>query len=381
MPSITAAEATRSIGPYEILETIARGTVASVFKVRHRETEELAAIKAVLPPLSRNAVLLKRFEQEFRVSNALSHTNLVRALEFGHYEEAVYLVMELVDGPNLADRIERDGPLSEAEAVRVIVEAARGLHHAHKHGIVHRDVKPKNVLLGAKGQVKLADLGQLKDLELDLGLTGPGESMGTPCFMAPEQFRDAKRASVLGDVYSLGATLYTAITGETPFAGRGVTAILKKKQTNDLAPPRRLVPTLSERVERAILKAVRADPDVRPRNCLELIELLTTDKASAKAALPSSPARDKRKKGPAVERRASVRYACDVNTACKRNASIHPTDEYQDVWEGAVRDLSATGAGLLLPRRFEVGAVLRLELQTGTGKTSKVDMRIDRVER
>ena len=383
MPTNSSVEALRAIGPYDLVETLARGPAATVFGARCRHTGKRVALKAIFPPLSRDEVLLKRLEKEFRVSNALVHANLVRALDFGRGDDVAYLVTELVDGPTLAERIEREGSLPEAEAVRVVVQAAHGLHYAHKHGIVHRDVQPRNLLLGPKGQVKVADLGSIKDLETDLGLTGPNESMGAPSFMAPEQFRDAKRAGVRGDVYALGATLYVAVTGQLPFQG-GVSSILKKKLANDLAPPRRLVPALSERVERAILRAVRADPDVRPRSCLEFVAALTTDKpetATAKAARPAA-GRVKRGRPPDVERRASVRYACDVSTACRRNASIHPTDEHQDVWDAAVRDLSAQGAGLLVGRRFEVGAVLILELQAGARTDSvKVEMCVDRVDR
>jgi serine/threonine protein kinase len=383
MPTETSVEALRAIGPYDLVETTARGAAATVFAARCQQTGKRVALKAIFPPLSREEVLLKRLEQEFRVSNTLVHANLVRALDFGRVDDVVYLVTELVDGPNLAERIVRDRSLSEAEAVRVVVQAAHGLHYAHKHGIVHRDVQPRNLLLGPKGQVKVADWGSIKDLETDIGLTGPNESMGAPSFMAPEQFWDAKRAGVRGDVYALGATLYVAVTGQLPFQG-GVSSILKKKLANDLAPPRRLVPTLSERVERAILRAVRADPDVRPRSCLEFAKALTTDQsetATAKLARPAA-SKAKRTRPPAVERRASVRYACDVSTECRRNASIHPTEEHQDAWDATVRDLSSRGAGLLLGRRFEVGTVAILELLASAGGDSvKVEMRVDRVDR
>jgi serine/threonine protein kinase len=380
-------EAVQAIGPYDVLEIIARGGVATIFRARHRETEQVVALKAVFPPHNQDEVLLKRFKQEFRASSELSHPNIVRAVDFGSHETVTYLALEFVNGPNLAERVARDGPLPEAEAIRIIVQAAQGLHHAHKHGIVHRDVKPENILLAAKGQAKLADLGLMKDLETDLGLTRNNQGLGTPCFMAPEQFHDAKRANLRCDIYSLGATLFYAVTGQVPFKARSIPAIWKKKQANDLTPPRALAPALSERVERAILRAVRADPGVRPRSCLEFIAALTTDTPDSVRSRSAGPAsrRDGRAKSgqtPSAERRVSVRYPCSVDSACRRNTSIHADDEHVDEWEATIQDLSVKGAGLIVNRRFEIGTMVTLEFPTsGSASRRSVDMRVNRVHR
>src|SRR5262249_13066468 len=255
------------------------------------------------------------------------------------------------------------------KAVRAIVQVAEGLHYAHKNGVVHRDANPANILLTAKGQAKLAGLGLIKDLETDLGLTRQNMGMGTPCFMAPEQFRNAKHAGVRCDIYSLGAALYFAVTGQVPFRERGVAAILQKKLTNDMTPPRKLVPNLSERTERAILRSTRADPDGRPRSCLEFIKVLTTDekhspRAKAAGLAAGRAGRQQSSRVPGIEQRAFVRYACNVDSACRRSTSIHPGDEHQDVWEATVQDLSVRGAGLVINRRFEIGATVTLEFRS-----------------
>jgi eukaryotic-like serine/threonine-protein kinase len=220
-------------------------------------------------------VLLKRFEQEFRSTSNLCHPNIIRGLEFGWAGEQPYMVMELVDGEDLWNRIERLGRLAEAEAVGYIVQVARGLHEAHKHGIIHRDIKPDNILLTVDGQAKLADLGLSKDLEDDLELTRPDRGLGTPNFIAPEQFADAKHAGVRCDIYSLGATLYMALTGQLPFNERGMATILKKKLANDLPSPRQLVPSVHEHVDWAVRRAVMADPERRFASCPEFIAALT----------------------------------------------------------------------------------------------------------
>src|SRR5262249_427890 len=157
-------------------------------------------------------------------------------------------------------RLDRDGRLPEAEAVRLIAQVCAGLHEAHERGLVHRDVKPDNILVSPDGQAKLIDLGLVKETEADLGLTRTEGGLGTPHFMAPEQFRNAKSADIRCDIYSLGATLYNLVTGELPFASsRGPLDAWKKKINNDLTAPRKLVPTLSRKTDRAIRRAMSAD--------------------------------------------------------------------------------------------------------------------------
>jgi serine/threonine protein kinase len=183
--------------------------------------------------------------------------------------------MEFVEGESLGQKIERDGRLSEAEAIRVIAQVAQGLHRAHKQGMIHRDVKPDNVMVTPDGQAKLADLGLVKEVEADLNLTRTGRGLGTPHFMAPEQFRNAKNADVRCDIYALGATLYMMVTGDLPFKSNGPLDAWMKKIHNELTPPREANPDLSERIDWAIRRAMSADPEKRPGTCREFVEDLT----------------------------------------------------------------------------------------------------------
>ena len=183
--------------------------------------------------------------------------------------------MEFVEGESLGQRIERDGAIPEAEAIRIIAQVAQGLHRAHKQNLVHRDVKPDNILVTPEGVAKLADLGLVKETDADLNLTKTGRGLGTPHFMAPEQFRNAKNADVRCDVYSLGATLYMMVTGELPFRSNGPLEAWMKKVQNDLTPPRKVMPSLSERVDWAIRRAMAAQADHRPASCREFVEDLT----------------------------------------------------------------------------------------------------------
>src|SRR5947207_440502 len=171
------------IGRYEVLDRIAEGEMFSVFKALDPETGGAVAIKVASPRILEKSVLRKRFEQEYTVARGLNHPNLVRALESGRVGGRPYLVMEYVDGPSLGDRIEHEGRLGEAEAVRILTEVANGLNLAHQRRIIHRDIKPDNILLTSEGQAKLADLGLAKDCDADEGLTQAHSGLGTPNFM------------------------------------------------------------------------------------------------------------------------------------------------------------------------------------------------------
>jgi serine/threonine protein kinase len=181
--------------------------------------------------------------------------------------------MELVDGDSIGQRIDRDGKMTEEEAKRIIVQVCQGLHRAHKHNLIHRDIKPDNILLTQDGVAKITDLGLVKGLgEEEMNLTRTGRGLGTPHFMAPEQFRDAKNADIRCDVYSVGATLYMMVTGEMPFDGSGPLDCWMKKIRNEFKPPKEISPELSDRMNWAILRAMSADPDKRPANCREFVE-------------------------------------------------------------------------------------------------------------
>jgi serine/threonine protein kinase len=264
-----------TVGNYELLHKIADGGMGSVYKARNRTSGEIVAIKVLPPNLASNGVLLKRFEQEFKATRSLDHPNIVRAIEYGQDGSTPFLVMEFVDGESLGQRIEREGRLPEAEAIRIIAQVAQGLHKAHKQGMIHRDVKPDNILVTPQGVAKLADMGLVKEIETDLNLTRTGRGLGTPHFMAPEQFRNAKNADARCDIYSLAATLYMAVTGELPFRSCSPLDAWMKKVHNELPTPRQVAPELSERLDWAIRRAMTADPEQRPASCREFVEDLT----------------------------------------------------------------------------------------------------------
>ena len=277
MTAKKSLSAPETVGNYNLIEKIAEGSMGTVYKARHWETHQLVAIKILSRDIAKNPIFLKRFEQEFRVAAKLDHPNIVKVIEYSGMGDAPYIVMELVEGGSLGDQLEKSGAMTEEEAVRVIVATAQGIHYAHRQGLIHRDIKPDNILVTPDGKVKVTDLGLAKDQDANVDLTRTGRGLGTPTFMAPEQFRNAKNASIRCDVYSLGATLYQMVTGEYPFGIADPVQAMMRKLRNELTSPRQLAPKLTERVDWAIRRAMSPDANQRPASCLEFVEDLTGD--------------------------------------------------------------------------------------------------------
>src|SRR5262249_43537328 len=161
----------------------------------------------------------------------------------------------------------REGALPAAEAVRLLAQVARGLQYAHERGLIHRDVRPANILLTPDGEARLTDFGLVKQVTDGVDLTLPGQGLGTLNFIAPEQFAHARAIDRRCDVYALGATLYMAVTGRRPFAARTAAQVVKKKITNELTRPRELAPALSDHLDQIICRAMHPDRGQRPASC------------------------------------------------------------------------------------------------------------------
>ena len=284
------------LGNYEIVSKIAEGGMGTVYKARNRLTGDIVAVKVIAKETTKSPILLQRFEREFLAAKVLDHPNVVKAIEYCGTLPNPFLVMEFVDGESLGQRMERLGAYPEAEAVRIVAQVCEGLQRAHKQGLVHRDVKPDNILVTREGVAKLTDMGLVKDVDGDLNLTKTGRGLGTPHYMAPEQFRNAKTVDVRGDIYSLGATLYAMVTGRIPFENASPLDCWMKKIRNEFPPPRELNPSVSDRVDWAIRRAMSAEPDRRPASCREFLEDLTgqsrTTPTSAKPVPGAVPVSD-----------------------------------------------------------------------------------------
>jgi len=204
---------------YEVSELLGTGGMGTVYRAKHRLMQRTVALKVINSRLTFNEAAVERFQREVRAAAKLSHPNIVAGYDAEQAGRLHLLVMEFVDGTDLGAVMRERGPLPVRDACNYVSQAARGLEHAFEFGMVHRDIKPQNLMLTPDGQVKILDFGiaQLAGEASGDGLTAEGSMMGTPDYMAPEQARDARSADIRADVYSLGCTLYALLTGQPPF--------------------------------------------------------------------------------------------------------------------------------------------------------------------
>jgi serine/threonine protein kinase len=245
------------IGPYRLLSTIGRGGMGIIYRAARDGQSDPVALKVLPPELTRSAEFVSRFEREANLALRVSHPNLVRALDCGHAGGRLYYAMELVDGMRLSDVLEARGRLSEFPAIGIGYDIAGALTAIETLGLVHRDVHPGNILVTPDGVAKLMDFGLVKPVVGDLmDVTAPDMIVGTPQYMSPEQVAGAGELDIRTDVYSLGTTLYHAVTGRRPFDGKSPPEILRRIVKETAPDPRTLAPDLSEATSKLILRAL-----------------------------------------------------------------------------------------------------------------------------
>ena len=250
----------KTLGRYHVLEQIGQGGMASVYKAYDPTEDKNYAIKVLPPFLAQEAQFSKRFEREAEVVMRLQHPNIVPVVDFGQENGSAYLVMPLLEVGSLADRMQ-EGPLSPVEGGRVLEQLSGALDFAHQEGVIHRDVKPSNVLMDDQGNALLADFGLARIHDASVSLTGSA-LLGTPAYMSPEQAQ-GKKAGPASDQYSMGVILYQLCTGNLPFEAETPMAVLLKHISEPLPLARVQSPNVPEGIERVILKSTAKEPEER----------------------------------------------------------------------------------------------------------------------
>ncbi len=324
------------LGNYVILDKLGEGGMGQVYKARHRRMGRVVAIKVLPPWATDSPTAVQRFQREVEAAAKLVHPNVVTAYDADEANNVHFLVMEFVEGIDLASLVEREGPLPVARAVDYVLQAARGLEYAHSQGLVHRDIKPSNLLLNQEGVVKILDLGLVRferapdDVETAPadGLTKTGQIMGTVDFMAPEQSIDAKRVDHRADVYSLGCTLYFLLTGKPVYPGETlVEKILghRQKPVPSLQAER---PDVPQALDSIFKKMVAKRPENRYQSMAEVIRELER-LASGTSVRPSTAPVTRAKQGTALGDEETIIGAPEPPSGAKGFAatvSMGPSD-------------------------------------------------------
>jgi serine/threonine protein kinase len=242
--------------------------MASVYLARDSELDRPVAVKLLAENAAGDQDLRRRFVREARLAARLSHPNVVSVFDTGEDDGRPYLVMEHVEGETLADVVARRGRIPPEEARELGVQAARGLAHAHAAGLVHRDVKPQNLLLRRDGTLKVADFGIARALE-GTALTQPGTVLGTAAYLSPEQAL-GERVTAATDVYALGAVLYELLTGRPPLEPESLADLADKQRRPSIRPVRELAPEVPAELETLVMRCLARNPEYRPSTAGEL---------------------------------------------------------------------------------------------------------------
>lgn len=254
----------KTVGRYQLNELLGAGAMAQVYRAYDPASGAQVAIKVLYPHLTNDEGFVERFRREAQAAALLDHPNIIRILDQGADGDVGYLVMELLDGPSLKRFLqERDAPLEIADAVQLTAKLADALEHAHSRGIVHRDVKPSNVLLrnGQLDQPVLTDFGVARMVEQTLN-TGEGTTLGTPTYMAPEQGK-GKPGDARSDIYALGVILFELLTGSPPFSADSPYSLILRHIHTPPPSPRAVRPAVPQALEDVVLRALAKDPDAR----------------------------------------------------------------------------------------------------------------------
>lgn len=266
---------------YEIIELIGSGGMANVYKALCHRLNRYDAVKIMRDETAANTELRRRFRAESQAVAMLSHPNIVSVYDVSHSDDVEYIVMELIDGITLKQYLQKKSVLDPAEVLDFTIQTAKALEHAHSKGIIHRDIKPQNIMLLKDGMIKVADFG-IASLENTVEENN-GETVGSVHYIAPEQAR-GEAPDARSDIYSLGIVMYEMLTGRLPYVGNSDVEVAVKHMNTDPVTPRDIVPSIPEELERICLKAMNSNIDERYQSASEMLADLEEYKSQSLAA-------------------------------------------------------------------------------------------------
>ncbi len=262
----------QQIPGYQILRKLGAGAMATVYLAKQVSLDRPVAIKVLPKKFMTNPEFVERFYAEGRAAAKLNHANIVAAYDVGKAGDFHYFVMEYVEGKTVYDDLEAGHTYSEKDALKIIIQIAKALEHAHKQGFIHRDVKPKNIMLTTTGQAKLADMGLARAVsDVEAAEAEAGKAYGTPYYISPEQIRGLKTVDFRCDIYGLGATFYHLVTGRVPFDAPNPSAVMHKHLKEKLVPPDHINPNLSAGIGEIIEVCMAKNPDERYQTTSDLL--------------------------------------------------------------------------------------------------------------
>jgi serine/threonine-protein kinase len=264
--------AAHQIPGYKVLGKLGAGAMAIVYKAQQLSLNREVAIKVLPKRFSENPEYVERFYKEGQAAGKLNHNNIVQAYDVGEAGGYHYFVMEYVEGKTLYDDLAAGKVFSEDEALDIVIQVAKALAHAHANGLIHRDVKPKNIMINKEGIVKLADMGLARETtDIELAQAEKGKAYGTPYYIAPEQIRGEIDIDGRADIYGLGATFYHLVTGRVPFMAEDPADVMRMHLRNDLIPPDHINTSLSAGVSEIIEVMMAKKKEDRYNNAEELL--------------------------------------------------------------------------------------------------------------
>ncbi len=269
------------LGGYEVIRLLGRGGMGAVYLAKQVKLDRLVVVKVIAPHLASQPEIVGRLHREAKAAAKIGSDHVVQVFDCDTVDGVPFIVMEYVEGTSVDDHLEKSYRLSPGEATRIVLQAAKGLKAAHDVGVLHRDMKPANLLMAKDGRVKVADFGLAKlapagsdpGVQKSASLSMEGQILGTPAYMAPEQ-ADAKPLDARADLYALGVTYYELLTGELPFKGTTPLKMIAAMLNDPVTPPRMVIPTIPEAVENAVLTLMARDRFARPANADAAIKLL-----------------------------------------------------------------------------------------------------------